>query len=474
MTDNPNVPQRVKGVQGAVSIATSGREVCALLRNSTLSCWGQVSRVGNSRWNIDSNVPMVVDVGHPIVSISMAYSENCAISSDGSTYCWGNERNRLGGGPEPQPYVYRPEPISPSVDSPIVAISLGLSGNCALLQDTTVACWGNFDLAGSGRRSGHPGTSTPLRVLLTGVFGVINAFVYVDRTWSSQTGAPGLGYLSVQGEIVVQVAFDSESISEFLTPTGTVDVFNGATRICASVPFVKRDLRFEWRGAAEPLPPTYYFAKCVVAAGTWGVGKVQLTAKFSGGAQFTSTTTQVEAFAIDNGEMRFRRIVEFRQTALDYYFMTSRANEIALLDGMSAQGWQRTGQSFRVASEQSAVGRDFGRPLRRFYFDRIARNATRGSYFYTSSASDVDVLRALNPQNTQAPRLPYDEGVDSMVFAPPQGSTCAYNGFQVSVYRFFRTASDDPNHRYVADLGLAASMPRSVWQYEGIAFCALQ
>ena len=168
-------------------------------------------------------------------------------------------------------------------------------------------------------------------------------------------------------------------------------------------------------------------------------------------------------------------MVEFRNVPLDYYFMTSRQNEVELLDAARASGWERTGVKFRIATQKpSTQGANFStNGLTRFYFDKVARGQSRGSHFYTKSDADKDTLHAQNPGNLQVVGKPYDEGVDSFVYTVPSGAgSCGVSGF-ISVFRMFRTKADDPNHRYVLDPVLVDSMQASGWRFESTAFCAV-
>ena len=166
-----------------------------------------------------------------------------------------------------------------------------------------------------------------------------------------------------------------------------------------------------------------------------------------------------------------RIMTEFRYAPLDYYFITSRPSEIAALDALS--GWARTGKTFNVA-----VAATLGLlPITRFYFDRVARGATRGSHFYTLLSSEVAVLHALNPSNASVPGKPVDEGIDSYASTPLNGfagQVCPVG--TVAVYRLFRgnvRFPDDPNHRYTTELSIYNDFVSRGWDGEGIGLCAL-
>ncbi len=162
-------------------------------------------------------------------------------------------------------------------------------------------------------------------------------------------------------------------------------------------------------------------------------------------------------------------MVEYYFAALDYYFITSRAGDIALLD--TAPGWARTGKSFKVytAQQSGTVA------VNRYYFDQIAVGSTRGSHFYTVVQAEKDALASLNPTNAQTPRLPFNEGIDSYAFAPIKegvGGSCATG--QLAVFRIFRGQAqfpDNPNHRFTTDTAVYNSFVALGWDGEGVKFC---
>lgn len=164
-----------------------------------------------------------------------------------------------------------------------------------------------------------------------------------------------------------------------------------------------------------------------------------------------------------------RLLVEFYNTVVDYYFITSRSNDMALLD--SLESWTRTGNVIPVYSTQAAGTQG----INRYYFDRVARNSSRGSHFYTLVASEKAALSALNPGNRQQPGLPFAEGVDSYAFPPAVegvGGRCAAG--QAPVYRLFRGSAnfpDDPNHRFTSSLNTYNAFRAQGWDGEGVKFC---
>ena len=161
-------------------------------------------------------------------------------------------------------------------------------------------------------------------------------------------------------------------------------------------------------------------------------------------------------------------LVEYYHAGLNYYFMTSRDNEKALLDAVPA--WARTGATFpMLAYPEPAVSGNV-----RFFFDKVAKSGTRGSHFYTISSSDVAALTALNPTNAATPQKPQNEGVDSYAYRPNgTGVSATCGAGQVPVYRLFRGSKfpDDPNHRFTTSLSIYNQFVAQNWDGEGVAFC---
>ncbi len=164
-----------------------------------------------------------------------------------------------------------------------------------------------------------------------------------------------------------------------------------------------------------------------------------------------------------------RDMVEYRFAPLDYYFITSREADKVALDATT--GWARTGETFlvNVAQVTGTLG------INRFYFDKAALNATRGSHFHTLLASDITALTTLNPTNANTPGLPQSEGVDAFAYAPlvtGVGGSCT-NGL-VPVYRLFRGTArfpDNPNHRFTTSVATYNSFVALGWDGEGVNFC---
>ncbi len=154
-------------------------------------------------------------------------------------------------------------------------------------------------------------------------------------------------------------------------------------------------------------------------------------------------------------------VVEYYNRSLDAYFITSRANEQALLDAIPAD-FLRTGMRFTAAStfppdaNLASVCR---------YFITLEAPYTR-SHFYGLRAADCFL-----DLSTPPPAGFTYEGQDFLVVKPTNDACPA--SAPVAVRRNFRSATKGrtPNHRYSASMATYDAMVAAGWSAEGIAFC---
>ena len=183
--------------------------------------------------------------------------------------------------------------------------------------------------------------------------------------------------------------------------------------------------------------------------------------------QYVSTV----ASAIGVNPSSTKTLTEYIYNPLNYYFLTSRDSDKAVLD--TTPGWARTGQSFVALSDADPGTRG----ITRYFFDQVAKAQSRGSHFYTLVASEKTALSGLNPGNLPLPRLPYDEGIDSYAYPPlveGVGGSCAAG--QKPVYRVFRGQArfpDDPNHRLTTSITLYNQYVGLGWDGEGVKMCVV-
>ena len=142
--------------------------------------------------------------------------------------------------------------------------------------------------------------------------------------------------------------------------------------------------------------------------------------------------------------------VEYYNAALDHYFLTHIANEIAILDaGVQIQGWKRTGQSFPVWIA-AGVGTS---PVCRYYIPPGLGN----SHFYGRGTVECNNTGQSNPSFV-------NEDPQFFHVVLPVAGLCP-SGTQV-VYRVFSNRPD-ANHRYTIVRALRDQMVVLGWLAEG-------
>jgi hypothetical protein len=156
-------------------------------------------------------------------------------------------------------------------------------------------------------------------------------------------------------------------------------------------------------------------------------------------------------------------VIEFYNTSLNHYFVTSLANEIAILDLHQPpfQDWIRTGFSFKAYVAGTAPSTTAH--ICRFY------NSSYNSHFYAAQGLGCAETQALFPDwHLESPEL-FNETI------PTTAGNCAQHS--TPVYRLYNNGMGGaPNHRYLTDLNERQRMIMLGWIPEGygagVAMCA--
>lgn len=156
----------------ATAVSSGDSHTCALLDNGDVTCWGTGGNgrlgYGNTDSIGDDERPAnnVVDGGivqlpggRKAVDISAGGTHTCAVLDNGTITCWGDggllgygNANSIGDSPGDTPAT---NPVNGGIvplpaGRKAVAVSAGLAATCALLDNGSVACWGDGLFGGLG------------------------------------------------------------------------------------------------------------------------------------------------------------------------------------------------------------------------------------------------------------------------------------------------------------------------------------
>ena len=154
--------------------------------------------------------------------------------------------------------------------------------------------------------------------------------------------------------------------------------------------------------------------------------------------------------------------IEYYNAALEHYFFTWRADEIAALDAATViKGWVRTGRSFKAY----ATAQPGTTPVCRFYHSAVVGQL---ALLWARHGR----MRATAAQN---PAFIMEYSVFMYMFLPNQGA-CPAN--TTPIYRVYSNRVN-LNHRYVADMATRDQMVARGWLAEGegadsVLMCAPQ
>ena len=152
----------------AIQISVGDTHVCAILNDRSVKCWGDNSRgqlglgntndpVGRSSNDMGDNLSAVnLGTGRKALQIATGADFTCAILDDSSLKCWGNNQyGQLGIGSidnvgrDAVDMGDNLQSVDLGTGLYAVQVALGSDHACALLNNSTVKCWGRND-AGFG------------------------------------------------------------------------------------------------------------------------------------------------------------------------------------------------------------------------------------------------------------------------------------------------------------------------------------
>ncbi|MDP7003393.1 MAG: hypothetical protein QGG21_00005, partial [Candidatus Thalassarchaeaceae archaeon] len=166
-TDSSTTPVTVGLPSGrsAIAVAAGYSHSCAVLDNGSVACWGQngYGQLGDgstdsSHSPVTAAMPGEANATAVVIGYQSLDSHTCAMLDDGSMACWGfNGHGQLGDNAT----TSRASPAVSTVlgDANVVAISAGGSHTCAVLDDGAAGCWGDNTFSQTGAPVSAPSTS---------------------------------------------------------------------------------------------------------------------------------------------------------------------------------------------------------------------------------------------------------------------------------------------------------------------------
>lgn len=156
-------------VGGFVSqVAMEFDVTCVLLEQGAVKCWGDnfAGRLGYGHEDPVVELPAelpTIDIGGLAVAVAIGGSRTCVILDDAMVRCWGHGANGVMGHPGVD-QVRVPTEVPPiDVGGPVRQLALGSHHTCALLEGGRVRCWGHggMGLLGYGQGEVDIGDDEP-------------------------------------------------------------------------------------------------------------------------------------------------------------------------------------------------------------------------------------------------------------------------------------------------------------------------
>ncbi|MEM7126198.1 MAG: C13 family peptidase [Chloroflexota bacterium] len=164
-SESRTVPTDVNGLtSGVASIWVGVRHTCALLNAGGAKCWGynNFGQLGDGS-TTDSFTPVDVNgLDEEVLALSLGWSYTCALMNSGGVNCWGaNSSGQLGDGTTDT----RGEPRDVSgLSSGMNAISAGDYHVCANSNEGLLYCWGSNQYGQIGDATGTANHFVPFEV----------------------------------------------------------------------------------------------------------------------------------------------------------------------------------------------------------------------------------------------------------------------------------------------------------------------
>jgi alpha-tubulin suppressor-like RCC1 family protein len=142
----------------ARAISAGDRHTCAILDDASLKCWGEngngqlglgagISNRGDGSGEMGDNLTAInLGSGRTATSITTGTGYTCVLLDDDSVKCWGRaDYGQLGAGKTEEYNEPNASPIDLGTGITATAIASGYFHTCAILDNSSIKCWGRND-----------------------------------------------------------------------------------------------------------------------------------------------------------------------------------------------------------------------------------------------------------------------------------------------------------------------------------------
>jgi alpha-tubulin suppressor-like RCC1 family protein len=136
---------RVEGLADVVGVAVAASHVCAVRAWGGVACWGrdEEGELGDGAFTDRSDPVDVVGLTVPALAVAVGRAHSCALLRNSTVHCWGaNARGQLADGTR----GHRASPVLVNGLFEIEALSAAGDATCARFADGSARCWGGLAL----------------------------------------------------------------------------------------------------------------------------------------------------------------------------------------------------------------------------------------------------------------------------------------------------------------------------------------
>lgn len=161
---SPSVKVQFPDGKGVKSMGMGLKHTCAILEDDNLTCWGLDSHGALGNGNSDTSdkyTPQTITTpsDRKVVKVEPGHSHTCILLDDGGVMCWGKDNTGQLGNGDTSDTIHTP---SSNVELPegraATDLSVGDHHSCALLDNGSVTCWGhnNYGQLGDNTTTNRP------------------------------------------------------------------------------------------------------------------------------------------------------------------------------------------------------------------------------------------------------------------------------------------------------------------------------